>query len=91
MEEKEYSLLKDVKLEINGTFSLCFWLYLPTSTQYPSLLLRQVFLLFLYTIATSMFFFPLGVFFYELYPFLVSYFYGVFLFKLISYFSIFSG
>lgn len=59
--EEEYSLLKDVKLEINGTFSLCFWLYLPTSTQYPSLLLRQVFLLFVYAIATSMFF-PLLVF-----------------------------
>ncbi|KAM7503873.1 hypothetical protein LguiB_002777 [Lonicera macranthoides] len=49
-EEEEYSLLKDLKLEIkgeDGTFSLCFWLYLPininnSTTPFPSTLLQQV-------------------------------------------------
>ncbi|CAK9134178.1 unnamed protein product [Ilex paraguariensis] len=46
VDDKDYSLLKDLKLDIRGepegTFSLCFWLYLINSTSSPSILLRQV-------------------------------------------------
>ncbi|CAI9286544.1 unnamed protein product [Lactuca saligna] len=49
VEDGGYSSLKDLKLEIitnesdlDGTFSLCFWLYLPAdSSPFPSTLLRQ--------------------------------------------------
>ncbi|KAK1399203.1 STAT transcription factor [Heracleum sosnowskyi] len=45
IKEKEYSLLKDLKLEIqeNNTrgFSICFWLYLSTCTSFPSILLHH--------------------------------------------------
>ncbi|KAK2987321.1 hypothetical protein RJ640_006409 [Escallonia rubra] len=40
-----YSLLKDLKLEIknqDGSFCVCFWLYLTKSIQFPSILIRQV-------------------------------------------------
>lgn len=45
--EHDYSALKDLTLEIDGqnddgTFSLCFWLYLPSSTPFPSTILRQM-------------------------------------------------
>ncbi|KAK9269782.1 hypothetical protein L1049_001560 [Liquidambar formosana] len=45
MEEEDYSLLKDLKLEISsedGTFSLCFWIYLMNSTPFPATIIRQV-------------------------------------------------
>lgn len=45
MEEKVYTLLKDLKLEFeeNNTrgFSVCFWLYLSTCTSFPSILLHH--------------------------------------------------
>ncbi|KAI8552363.1 hypothetical protein RHMOL_Rhmol06G0260900 [Rhododendron molle] len=45
--EHDYSSLKDLRFEINGqnddaTFSLCFWLYLPDSTPFPSTIIRQM-------------------------------------------------
>ena len=45
MGNEEYSLLKDLRLEIEekeGTFSLCFWVYLMNSTTFPVTILRQV-------------------------------------------------
>lgn len=55
VEDGGYSSLKDLKLEIitnesdlDATFSLCFWLYLPAdSSPFPSTLLRQVCLVLL--------------------------------------------
>ncbi|KAA8526724.1 hypothetical protein F0562_009047 [Nyssa sinensis] len=44
-EDGDYTLLKDLRLEIegeDGTFSLCFWLYLNNSTPLPATILRQV-------------------------------------------------
>ncbi|KAG5546012.1 hypothetical protein RHGRI_018249 [Rhododendron griersonianum] len=45
--EHDYSCLKDLRFQINGqdaaaTPSLCFWLYLPNSTPFPSTILRQM-------------------------------------------------
>ncbi|XP_047150279.1 SH2 domain-containing protein A-like [Vigna umbellata] len=43
---EEYSLLKDLRLEIeakDGTFSLCFWLYFTTSSAFPSTIIQQVY------------------------------------------------
>ncbi|KAL5538299.1 hypothetical protein UlMin_045900 [Ulmus minor] len=45
MEVKDYSLLKDFRVEIEGkegTFSLCFWLYLVNSTTFPTTIIEQV-------------------------------------------------
>lgn len=45
MEDGDYSLLKDLRLEIDGeerTFALCFWVYLMKSTTFPATILRQV-------------------------------------------------
>ncbi|XP_059661383.1 SH2 domain-containing protein A-like [Cornus florida] len=44
-EADDYSSLKDLRIEIdgeNGTFSLCFWLYLTNFSPLPSIILRQV-------------------------------------------------
>lgn len=40
----EYSLLKDfgVEIEGEGTFSLCFWVYLMNSTALPATIIQQV-------------------------------------------------
>ncbi|KAE9592859.1 putative transcription factor STAT family [Lupinus albus] len=41
-----YSLLNDLKLEIEakeGTFSLCFWVYLMSSTTFPATVIQQVY------------------------------------------------
>ncbi|XP_027911313.1 SH2 domain-containing protein A-like isoform X2 [Vigna unguiculata] len=43
---QEYSLLKDLRLQIepkDGTFSLCFWLYFTTSSTFPSTIIQQVY------------------------------------------------
>ncbi|KAL2328274.1 hypothetical protein Fmac_021701 [Flemingia macrophylla] len=43
---QHYSLLKDLRLDIevkDGTFSLCFWLYLTTSTTFPVTVIQQVY------------------------------------------------
>ncbi|XP_017406151.1 SH2 domain-containing protein A isoform X2 [Vigna angularis] len=43
---EEYSLLKDLRLEIeakDGTFSLCFWLYFTTSSAFPFTIIQQVY------------------------------------------------
>ncbi|XP_025693346.1 SH2 domain-containing protein A isoform X1 [Arachis hypogaea] len=40
-----YSLLKDLRAEIevkDGTFSLCFWVYLANSTTFPATIIQQV-------------------------------------------------
>ncbi|QHO16338.1 uncharacterized protein DS421_10g302670 [Arachis hypogaea] len=40
-----YSLLKDLRAEIevkDGTFSLCFWVYLANSTTIPATIIQQV-------------------------------------------------
>lgn len=45
MESGEYSLLKDFRVEIEGeegTFSLCFWVYLMGSTAFPATIIQQV-------------------------------------------------
>ncbi|XP_010274602.1 PREDICTED: uncharacterized protein LOC104609879 [Nelumbo nucifera] len=42
--DDDYSLLKDLKMEIDtdeGTFSLCFWIYLLNATNPPSTIIRQ--------------------------------------------------
>ncbi|XP_016173498.1 ubiquitin receptor RAD23d [Arachis ipaensis] len=39
-----YSLLKDLRAEIevkDGTFSLCFWVYLANSTTFPATIIQQ--------------------------------------------------
>lgn len=42
----DYSLLKDLRLEIEegeeGAFCLCFWVYLLNLTSFPATILRQV-------------------------------------------------
>ncbi|XP_054816947.1 SH2 domain-containing protein A-like [Prosopis cineraria] len=41
----DYPLLKDLRLEIEGqegTFSVCFWVYLMSSTTFPATILQQV-------------------------------------------------
>ncbi|XLR01059.1 hypothetical protein S83_067257, partial [Arachis hypogaea] len=45
-----YSLLKDLRAEIevkDGTFSLCFWVYLANSTTFPATIIQQVCAFFL--------------------------------------------
>ncbi|KAI4323101.1 hypothetical protein L6164_022733 [Bauhinia variegata] len=45
MGREEYSLLKDLRLEIEtqeGTFSLCFWVYMMSSTPFPATIIQQV-------------------------------------------------
>ncbi|KAJ7948824.1 SH2 domain protein A [Quillaja saponaria] len=45
MRSEEYSLLKDLRLEFEGkegTFSLCFWVYLMSSTAFPATIIHQV-------------------------------------------------
>ncbi|MED6150338.1 hypothetical protein PIB30_071369 [Stylosanthes scabra] len=45
MEKARYSLLKDLRAEIevkDGTFSLCFWVYLTNSTTFPATIIQQV-------------------------------------------------
>ena len=48
-ESREYSLLKDFRVEIEeeeegATFSLCFWVYLiSSSTSFPATIIQQVF------------------------------------------------
>lgn len=44
LECEEYSLLKDFRVEIEGegTFSLCFWVYLLNSTAFPATIIQQV-------------------------------------------------
>ncbi|KAJ7981916.1 SH2 domain protein A [Quillaja saponaria] len=45
MRSEEYSLLKDLRLEFegkDGTFSLCFWVYLMSSTAFPATIIHQV-------------------------------------------------
>ncbi|KAI4333438.1 hypothetical protein L6164_018254 [Bauhinia variegata] len=42
---EEYLLLKDLRLEIEaqeGTFSLCFWVYIMNSTSFPATIIQQV-------------------------------------------------
>ncbi|XP_015877895.3 SH2 domain-containing protein B [Ziziphus jujuba] len=46
VENEDYSLLEDLRLEIEidekeGSFSLCFWLYLPNSTTFPATIIHQ--------------------------------------------------
>ena len=48
IESGEYSLLKDFRVEIEEeegtTFSLCFWVYLiSSSTTFPATIIQQVF------------------------------------------------
>ncbi|XP_061345036.1 SH2 domain-containing protein A-like [Gastrolobium bilobum] len=41
-----YTLLKDLRFEIEGkegTFSLCFWVYLMNSTTFPAIIIQQVY------------------------------------------------
>lgn len=45
LEKKDYCLLEDLRLEIDGeqgSFSFCFWLYLPNSTTFPATIIHQV-------------------------------------------------
>lgn len=45
LERGSYSLLKDLRVEIEGkeeTFSLCFWLYLLNSTTLPVTIIQKV-------------------------------------------------
>ncbi|MED6156268.1 hypothetical protein PIB30_013074 [Stylosanthes scabra] len=45
MGNARYSLLKDLRAEIevkDGTFSLCFWVYLTNSTMFPATIIQQV-------------------------------------------------
>lgn len=45
MGSEGYSTLKDLRVEIDGkegTFSLCFWVYLMRSTTFPATIIQQV-------------------------------------------------
>ncbi|MED6156266.1 hypothetical protein PIB30_013072 [Stylosanthes scabra] len=45
MGNTRYSLLKDLRAEIevkDGTFSLCFWVYLTNSTTFPATIIQQL-------------------------------------------------
>lgn len=44
----EYSLLKDLRAEIEGegAFSLCFWVYIMSSSTFPATIIQQVFTFF---------------------------------------------
>lgn len=45
VEDEDYSLLENFRVEIDGeegSFSLCFWLYLMNSTTLPATIIHQV-------------------------------------------------